>query len=526
MFIKLLLILQGILVPPQDSQGWTVINKSSDTTEIYVSSSTGNDLNNGTISFPLETVEEAFSRLDDGSADHIYLKRGDTWNGKFTLLKQGRSFLEPIVITSYGTGSRPLLKGIDDNAVFSNSWSDGGLENLWLIDIAFAGVGASDVVTLMNSSSNILVEGCEITGIPGVSDFCLVLDANNVVMRRNILHNSKQGLYAGWSSDFILLEQNYFFNFWDNNYSNWLHATYFDNENMADGHQPTVVISENVVGNVEHSALQARCSADIINNTVFHAGIGISFGGSDEYPEGCQMVRGDVILNVVLHGTTYTTPWSLCWGFITGHCDGVAFVGNLIANSDIDDSWDVTSPRAISLNGVSKDLPFEPAGVQNLNISNNVVYNWGEDLQNYSTGLDINCDPAYSFGINIQFLDVQEPYYSDWTWVSQGTMGYPFVKTQNLRLLGTPAQYQINDTFLSFKAWQGVYNDTTSVEKVVQYKLPQLTIPMYNQLVGGGQPTFEDFILRCEAQRKGMWKTEYTSKKINQIFRRAFTEQQ
>ena len=76
-----------------NDDGWTVVKPSSDSRVIYVSSSTGNDNNDGlSADSAVKTLKKAISLVRDGMPDQILLKRGDVWYesfGKWT--KSGRS---------------------------------------------------------------------------------------------------------------------------------------------------------------------------------------------------------------------------------------------------------------------------------------------------------------------------------------------------------------------------------------------------------------------------------------------------
>ena len=96
-----------------DANGWTTFTPSSDTRIIYVSSSTGSDSNNGlSQNAAVATIDKGLSLIRDGSADWLLLKAGDTWvNQEIGYLDfSGRSATEPILISSYGTGARPLIE--------------------------------------------------------------------------------------------------------------------------------------------------------------------------------------------------------------------------------------------------------------------------------------------------------------------------------------------------------------------------------------------------------------------------------
>ena len=76
----------------------------------YVSSSLGNDLNNGlSIQSPFQSIEKLNS-IQFNPGDSIYFKSGDYWEGMFWLNGSG-SFSQPIVIGVYGGSIRPIING-------------------------------------------------------------------------------------------------------------------------------------------------------------------------------------------------------------------------------------------------------------------------------------------------------------------------------------------------------------------------------------------------------------------------------
>ncbi|MCD9025552.1 discoidin domain-containing protein [Cohnella silvisoli] len=84
----------------------------------YVSFSMGDDSNNGTSpSTPWKTFEKA-NTIVFQPGDQILLKSGDTWTGT-TFYPQGNGTANnPIVISSYGTGNRPILSGSEATNVY------------------------------------------------------------------------------------------------------------------------------------------------------------------------------------------------------------------------------------------------------------------------------------------------------------------------------------------------------------------------------------------------------------------------
>ena len=96
------------------SDGWTDITESGDTHKIYVSNSSGNDATAvvGDINHPYQTLSAAMAQVRDGYPDWVLLKAGDTWVDQSfgNLSVSGRSADEPLLLSSYGSGARPLIE--------------------------------------------------------------------------------------------------------------------------------------------------------------------------------------------------------------------------------------------------------------------------------------------------------------------------------------------------------------------------------------------------------------------------------
>lgn len=89
---------------------WTVLVTNESQQSIYVSNSTGNDSNSGTIGSPVKSIGRALAMA--GPWDRIYLKRGDTWrnpNDGTTSLAWTVT-VEGLEIRDYGTGTLPVIE--------------------------------------------------------------------------------------------------------------------------------------------------------------------------------------------------------------------------------------------------------------------------------------------------------------------------------------------------------------------------------------------------------------------------------
>jgi hypothetical protein len=75
----------------------------------YMSSSEGNDNNDGSINAPWETISKINS-IPLAASDSIFFKKGDRFDGHLEINYSGNTS-SPIVITSYGSGDQPIITG-------------------------------------------------------------------------------------------------------------------------------------------------------------------------------------------------------------------------------------------------------------------------------------------------------------------------------------------------------------------------------------------------------------------------------
>ncbi|MGA9391484.1 MAG: hypothetical protein WBV69_13675 [Candidatus Sulfotelmatobacter sp.] len=112
------------LIPLRMRGQWLVVcflmiySAGSWATTYYVSSSTGNDTNNGSSSSPWQTVAHVNGQTFN-PGDSILFKRGDTWNEILVPASSGSSG-NPITFDAYGAGAAPNLTGY--YAVPSSAW--------------------------------------------------------------------------------------------------------------------------------------------------------------------------------------------------------------------------------------------------------------------------------------------------------------------------------------------------------------------------------------------------------------------
>jgi len=369
---------------PIDENGWTVIGSSVDSRIVYVSSSQGNNNNNGLLpETPVSTIEKAKQLVRNGYPDHILLKRGDTWIldeglGSFS---SGRSPTEPMVVSYYGDeGGRPLLK-TESHLMY--------VKDTMRSNIAFIGIelyaykhdpnspdyeSESKVVGISfikSSGQNLLIEDCKFnymqlgaytTKRGGEGDL------KNFKFRRNIIVHSWagesyyihelrtriQGLYLS-GVDGILIEENLFdHNGWDEQIEGagatmYNHNIYMSTQNPNPGN---IKVCGNILARASAHGLQLRSGGLVEDNLFVQNAINLNVGyhANTPMPGSKAVVRNNVFQEVRLMdslNTTYprtaatrgigeiTIP-AIIENNIFSHCINEAQVGI----DKYDDKWD------------------------------------------------------------------------------------------------------------------------------------------------------------------------------------------
>jgi len=147
----------------------------------YVSSSSGNDANNGTSpATAWKTFSAAGNHINAGSfspGDVISLKRGDVWNEQLIPPSSGASG-NPIQFDAYGTGAVPMITAAVAIPLTTGSWTYVS-GNVWkanaAIPTAMAGANTVDMVQFgsVYGRHQAYGSGCT-TSIVGKYDWCLV----------------------------------------------------------------------------------------------------------------------------------------------------------------------------------------------------------------------------------------------------------------------------------------------------------------------------------------------------------------
>jgi hypothetical protein len=375
---------------------WTQIQLSTDSRIIYVSSSIGNDDNDGlSIESPVKTLNRASALMRDGFPDHMLLKRGDVWKdeslGRF---KSGRSEIEPMVISYYGDdGDRPLIKCsknfIDHGGKVFNNFALIGLELVGYKmnpqDLEYDANAKHPNIRLVGGGDNILLEDCKLQYMEIIVQGYSGNIYRNFKLRRNIItdvyahgtttinSDRPSGIFAT-KTDGLLIEENVFdHNGWnadipDAHANMYNHNMYLSVDNVGN----KVVVRGNIVTRGSSHGIHGRPGGLYEDNLIAFNAISLQMGykGTPLKSGTFAIARDNVILNGRLMDPN-DTKWprtAALWGL---HYDDLGD-GDVIVERNI-----VANRRDSGVNDGIQNY----AGVKYIN---NIQYNWGSGIGDMS----------------------------------------------------------------------------------------------------------------------------------------------
>lgn len=352
------------------------------TRTVYVSSSEGEDRNDGlSPATSKKTLAEAKGLMRHGFPDAMLLKRGDVWNESLGHWKKsGLSPSEPMVVSTWGSGARPLIQ----SGVEGGIWTNGGgsaarIDFLSLVGLHFrpdgyTGGGNCVGGEFLQPGSHLTIEDCVFEG------YCLNLVFQGYggrhhdfrLLRSTIIDSwtvhaiggHSQGLYAYAVDGLLIADCVFDHNGWNERVAGagadvFSHNVYIDNDNT------NVVVSGNVIANASSHGMQLRPGGSAIDNLFLRNSIALSVGGGDApEPNG---VTAEILDNVILDGKDIDSANPRGWGMWFANIASGRVLRNVIANNKLG-----RQPNVMTLDGDHRGV-----GVHDLAIRQNVFYKWG-----------------------------------------------------------------------------------------------------------------------------------------------------
>ncbi|MDB5171467.1 MAG: hypothetical protein JWN51_240 [Phycisphaerales bacterium] len=519
------------------ADGWTVVAPASDTRVVYVSSSAGSDTNDGlSPDHPVQSIPRGTSLLRNGSADWMLLKCGDVWHSDLgTWRKSGRSNQEPMLIGSYGSGERPLLMTGTEPGFFAGASSNTQIDHIAIQGIHFYADGRdpnsptfvkpvdTTGINILTKTDGIFIEDCRIEGYAeDINLQAFFGPVSNAMVRRNVIDDAyattthSQGLYAYGVTN-LLIEGNVF----DHNGMNaqvpgadpnWYnHNCYISSNNV------NCVVRDNIFAYAAGYGLQARSGGDVENNLFINDPVGMSFGlvnGSHTTPGGVSgIVNGNVFLG---GGNIGNIPGG------SGLTLGNTRVGypTVVSNNIFSHGIDHAAAALTLTFGIGQIDPQDSAGLNDLNIENNIVNDWYRGVH-----VDSGFTPG---GTGLTALNNVTIRQNDFQGIAGAVVAHdsPLDAAQvhwidNRYSRDTPS-LMMGQKKVSFKQWTGA-DSKGGFSAQAAYVDPARTIESYDAAVGG-PALAADFLAHARTQSKQNWQPSYTAASVIGYVRAGFEE--
>jgi len=522
-----------------EEKGWTTFDLSEDSRVVYVSSSDGDDSNDG--SSPenaVATPARGNALVRDGFPDFLLFKRGDTWRNQdlgndraARRFKSGRDLEHPIVIGSYGDSrERPRL---EVNKPFLD---DDGHERNYLAIVGLALISYPKVpgdddfngadgggLRFVGTGHDILVEDLYVE----YGEFT-AQSVSNISFRRNVVYRSYHvdtclyrddgsrdpngnnefrpaGIYSS-AVNGLVLEGNVFDeNGWNPDVEDACATIY--NHNMYLSRTTGLVVKDNLLLRASSIGLkmesgQSGGARDIlVENNLFAEGeIGLSMGGNStgSYRFVDAIVRDNVFTDI---GRTQPTNRGLSWYLDIEDNDNTEIVGNLLVNQP-----DLSNSTGIHLKSNTN---------RNISIHDNLTYNLR--LR------DIDVDNAASFDAVSIFRNTFVQTASKGCIVDHSGAFDAFSYAENsYRSNGSESSwFCVGGERVNLDGWVSRSNEDGAQMADLDAPEPTRNLDSYAEHLGVGS-TLADFAAAARKQSRHRYREELTAKNANNYIRAGF----
>jgi len=497
---------------------FTPLAPSPDSRLIYVSASMGNDANSGlSASAPKATIGEGLKLLRNGYPDWLMLKAGDVFHDNIEgIFASGRSETQPVVITSYGSGNRPLLLTGCSSGV--SIWGPDALDHVAIVGLNFiahkwrgssaefpSGVGC------IRPGTDLLIEDCRfenyansvlIQGYPTVR--------TNTKIRRNVMVDPvRLDPNAGATNIFmdqfdgVLVEENLL----EHSMASEARGAYVSHNIYLHEDNPSagVVVRGNIATNGGRSNFNIRTGGLVEDNLSIRGAIGINIG--IYYAQ--TFASGTVQNNVIIASRDNQNGQSLGVGLYIFKSDGLTVANNIISQNS-----GGTHPEAFNIDGT----------VGSLTLDGNIVWRW-MGLTQPAWGVEtLHVDGTPSGIVTVRNNQIQQ--LGNALLISLTGGSYPnwhFSFAGNKYYSMRPNQWWFGPGTISTtpSQWQQMFGDAGMTLGALSYVDPDRSVATYMSSMGGAASD-DAFVAQARLQSKANWRPEYTASAANAFVRAGF----
>lgn len=494
------------------AEGYTQLMPAQDTKFIFVSSTRGDDANDGlSPERPKRTIDSARRLVRNGYPDWVLLRRGDEWAEEFRWSGNGRGVEDPMVITTYGEGARPVVRPPAGKNGFFIGTSN--LRYLAITGLEFrapeGGTGHSGIRIVADTGEGLLIEDCLVSGFKdnlsiignrSLGGMDLVRIRRNVVVDAAApLGGHSQGFYADALDDLVVEENVFDHNGW--NESGTCPPTIFNHNIYVQSTCGPAVVRDNIIARGSSHGLQLRPGGTAENNLFIRNALAM------------HTSRGDSTIrrNVVLEGRDLDATTPRGFGIEIKPIVSGVVEQNIIAHR-----------LAESPDGYGFQLHNSDTGITDFNvmIRDNIVYDWGgvalvvrhPDLSIYNRiEVRSNLFVAAAGGAMVRFFPTQF-----------STAKFRFSANQYQTGAPSAAWFSIGGLPMSLSDWKGESNEWNA--RIASPTLPDAdrTVDSYFESVIGESGGFEGFMARAREMSRAGWDVRFTAAAVNEYVREGF----
>jgi hypothetical protein len=477
---------------------WTDFPLPMGDKRVYVSSSGGSDTNDGlTEATAVQTLAHGYSLLFDGSGDQLLLKRGDSFTDNLWPAWRitGRSAAQPLVISTYGTGGRPVI--------LVPATADGFLRigdargNLALLSIAFKAAtpgNGSGIrwVTASPETQNLLIEDCyfeklwQAITIDAVVD-TLTIQRSEILDTVNATTGGGIGLYVDTSRNISIQE-----NIFQGTGASGLGFGETVNRGAVSiqSGNTSVAIRRNIVVDNHPSGIGAGCDATIEDN--FFALNAAPLSVSNDTASGLVAAARS---NVIVESVAFTgTSDYYSFGIALGR--GALVENNIIANK--------AAP------GPAAAIALRNMGMGTATARGNVVYNWP----------GVATDPGLGpLALDGNIFQIASGPQNPLVVTQAGALTFSGSANRYFRSDANGSWFTVDGTPTTLATWtQSI--DPAAVTGAVTFTDPARSLAGF--ATGKGFASVDDLITQWRAQNRQSWNTNIGIDELLAYFRAGF----
>lgn len=531
---------------------YTTFTPSGDTQIIYVSSSLGNDANDGlSEGSPVATIAHGKTLLRVGYPDWLLLKKGDTWLERLGGLSDGnavagRSASEPALISSYGTGARPVLQFNSGSAftvlgttVRSNYVAIVGLDFYNAerdpaspsFDLGLAADTDADAA-ILSAVDWYLIEDNVFRYIEVTIQAYTDGPVANVTLRNNIFrevysNNSFSSCLFTAGTTNLLVEGNVF------NHCGWSEDPIAQNEASIFDRAAYLCCGDgNTVyrGNIDYKGgsggVQQRSGGTVEDSLFIKTPTAITLGSNQN--QNTNTVPGLIRNNVILDGHDINGD-PRAFGIVLTSIEvgqenggGNSYLEDVEVYNNI-----ITMNRTGTGNAYGITVEGD-GGILGLSIRDNIIYDWRDNPGNgiYGTGIAFSNTSSNLQNVEILNNIIQQPtggqLMSFWQYNPAVDTNITFSGNSYWASTVSNRWFETNSAEVGFAGWNTYSGETDATSTQRDFVDPDRNLSTYMDSlgIGGGE---DEFMVRASAQSKDTFDARFTSYSFNTYMRDGFT---